>query len=112
MDGNRDSGYRPEFVNANDSERSSNDTAFIEKESGDSDGTKSADVEAQSPLENKRANAPEYGIPTRTKYLYLGLYFTLNLALTLYNKAVLGKACQILTTMEAFPSAWRFTHSR
>lgn len=37
--------------------------------------------------------APEYTIPSSTKYVYLALYFILNLVLTLYNKAVLGKVC-------------------
>ncbi|KAF2135532.1 uncharacterized protein K452DRAFT_281401 [Aplosporella prunicola CBS 121167] len=35
--------------------------------------------------------ATEYTIPTKTKLLHLGLYFLLNLSLTLYNKAVLQK---------------------
>lgn len=38
--------------------------------------------------------AAEYSIATSTKYLYLSLYFALNLALTIYNKAVLGRVCQ------------------
>lgn len=53
-----------------------------------------SDVEAQ--IRHVRGQstatiAPEYQIPTSTKYLYLALYFGLNLTLTLYNKAVLGK---------------------
>lgn len=40
---------------------------------------------------HKGVNAHEYSIPTRTKYLYLGLYSGLNLTLTLFNKAVLGQ---------------------
>ena len=40
-------------------------------------------------------HAAEYSVPARTKYIYLGLYFGLNLGLTLFNKAVLGKVCQI-----------------
>ncbi|KAE9369922.1 TPT-domain-containing protein [Stipitochalara longipes BDJ] len=33
----------------------------------------------------------EYGISTGTKLAYLGIYFLLNVSLTIYNKAVLGK---------------------
>lgn len=43
-----------------------------------------SDTEAQK-------RAWEYTIPSSTKYMYLVLYFTLNLVLTLYNKAVLGR---------------------
>ena len=35
--------------------------------------------------------ALEYSIPARRKLVYLAGYFTLNLTLTIYNKAVLGK---------------------
>lgn len=51
------------------------------------------DTEAQSHTKYGTALAPEYGIATSTKYLCLALYFNLNLILTLYNKAVLGKVC-------------------
>ena len=53
-----------------------------------------SDVEAQNRHARAQSTAtiaPEYQIPTSTKYLYLALYFGLNLTLTLYNKAVLGK---------------------
>ena len=53
-----------------------------------------SDVEAQSrhaQTQSTTTIAPEYQIPTSTKYFYLALYFGLNLTLTLYNKAVLGK---------------------
>ena len=40
---------------------------------------------------NRELTAHEYSIPTRTKYLHLSLYFGLNLALTLFNKALLGQ---------------------
>lgn len=53
-----------------------------------------SDIEAQSRHARAQSTptiAPEYQIPTSTKYLYLALYFGLNLTLTLYNKAVLGK---------------------
>ena len=36
-------------------------------------------------------NAVENSNSVRTKYAWLALYFSLNLALTLYNKAVMGK---------------------
>ena len=55
------------------------------------------DVEAQqprSPTESELSSgkhAAEYRVPTRTKYTYLGVYFGLNLGLTLFNKAILGK---------------------
>lgn len=52
-----------------------------------------SDIEAQTRLASSHAIAPEYDTPTSTKYLYLALYFILNLTLTLYNKAVLGKVC-------------------
>ena len=50
------------------------------------------DPETQPLRDNhKEITAHEYSIPTRTKYLYLSLYFGLNLTLTLFNKAVLGQ---------------------
>lgn len=63
-----------------------------------------SDIEAQSRLARAQSTpnvAPEYQIPTSTKYLYLALYFGLNLTLTLYNKAVLGKFAfpWLLTTL-------------
>ena len=42
----------------------------------------------------KEVTAHEYSIPPRTKYLYLSLYFGLNLTLTLFNKAVLGQVSE------------------
>ena len=41
-----------------------------------------------------KAHAAEYKVPARVKYTYLGLYFGLNLGLTLFNKAILGKVCR------------------
>lgn len=50
-------------------------------------------------------HAAEYRVAPRTKYMYLGVYFGLNLALTLFNKAILGRvstpdsecsACQMM----------------
>lgn len=59
--------------------------------------TTRADVEAQPPRSPTASevgsgqHAAEYRVPTRTKYTYLGVYFGLNLGLTLFNKAILGK---------------------
>lgn len=52
------------------------------------------DAEAQLTKKRASASAAEYSIPSSTKYLYLIIYFTLNLSLTIYNKYVLGKVCQ------------------
>lgn len=52
------------------------------------------DVEAQIPalpVQPTRTVETEYEVSARTKLLYLGVYFFFNLALTIYNKAVLGK---------------------
>jgi len=62
------------------------------------------DIEAQpillSPDAPPSPTAPaEYRVPARTKYLYLALYFGLNLTLTLFNKAVLGKVCPFRSTV-------------
>lgn len=59
---------------------------------------KMGDVEAQPILSahgGKEPQSPsslamEYRVPARTKLMYLGGYFLLNLSLTLYNKALLG----------------------
>jgi len=48
------------------------------------------DVEAQT-REAAEIPAAEYHVPLATKYLYLTIYFALNVALTICNKAVLGK---------------------
>lgn len=60
--------------------------------------TEKTDLEAQSPEEDEQIASPsstglEYSIPTRTKLMHLAAYFTLNLVLTIYNKAVLGEVC-------------------
>ncbi|KAK3079189.1 hypothetical protein LTS18_005514, partial [Coniosporium uncinatum] len=58
------------------------------------------DVEAQSPppsgsshrrQPSQAAAATEYTVSAKTKMMYLGVYFFFNLALTIYNKFVLGK---------------------
>ena len=76
-----------------DTDRSSSSTAPTEKLSNDSYTTNIEDIEAQVLEKDKATAALEYGIATKTKYLYLALYFAFNLTLTLYNKAVLGKVC-------------------
>ena len=53
---------------------------------------------------HKEGTAYEYSIPTGTKYLYLSLYFGLNLTLTLFNKAVLGQVSE--------HSQLKFSHGR
>ena len=92
----QDSDYLSVPSGMKDDQTGGHDIKAIEGALNDSTSTwtKSDDVEAQTHSEGKKANAPEYGIPTSTKYLYLGLYFALNLVLTLYNKAVLGEVCQ------------------
>lgn len=55
----------------------------------------SSDLEAQPLVEEKVHSQPqslasEYDVDTHRKLLYLGGYFSLNLTLTIYNKAVLG----------------------
>ena len=49
------------------------------------------DIEAQRSQTDLHAapSGHEYTIPALTKFLHLGVYFTLNLALVLYNKAIL-----------------------
>ena len=61
---------------------------LLEKESVDND------LEAQITREKTNATATEYQTPLSLKYLYLSLYFALNLTLTIYNKYVLGKVCR------------------
>lgn len=55
-----------------------------------------SDIEAQKRSRPTQV-APEYTVPASTKYTYLALYFSLNLLLTLYNKAVLGKVRRLHT---------------
>ena len=51
------------------------------------------DLESQGNLKEAVSgkHAAEYSVPAKKKYTFLGLYFGLNLSLTLFNKAVLGK---------------------
>jgi len=90
MDNRRDLSYLGGVSSASEDDGFNDDSAYMEKIPIDT-----ADIEAQLRLKTKIAIAPEYDVPTSTKYLYLILYFTLNLCLTLYNKAVLGKVCRL-----------------
>lgn len=47
---------------------------------------------AEDPTSGK--HAAEYQVAARVKYSYLAVYFGLNLGLTLFNKAVLGRVCK------------------
>ncbi|KAI5247788.1 TPT-domain-containing protein [Aureobasidium subglaciale] len=47
-------------------------------------------VQASSSSSSSKTDGHEYTISTKTKILCLGLYFVMNLGLTLYNKAVLN----------------------
>ena len=59
-------------------------------------------VVAQSAFMDQAGIALEYGVAAHTKYLYLGLYFALNLIITLYNKAVLGKVRSCMCWFEDY----------
>ena len=56
---------------------------------GDLEAAKPRDPATEDASSGK--HAAEYQVAARTKYTYLGLYFGLNLGLTLFNKAILGK---------------------
>lgn len=55
------------------------------------------------PLASSEGNGAEYQVSTKKKLLSLGAYFTFNLTLTIYNKAVLGRFAfpWLLTTVHA-----------
>ena len=66
------------------------------------------DVEAQPTLcistdsRSSPSVALEYRIPASRKLAYLGLYFLLNLSLTIYNKAVLGSvSCCVVMRLDS-----------
>jgi len=85
--------------------------------------TEKTDLEAQPPAEDEQIASPpsaglEYSIPTRTKLMHLAAYFTLNLVLTIYNKAVLGevrifstfnKVHNLITDLSQFAFPWLLT---
>lgn len=84
MEGPRDASYSGGF--SSDDDRGSDGTNPTEELPFEAHNPGTIDLEAQEdPI------APEYTILTSTKYVYLALYFALNLVLTLYNKAILGK---------------------
>lgn len=67
----------------------------IYRSSHDSDASDSLDDLQKDPREveaqQQNPQPVEHQIPLRSKLVFLGAYFILNLALTLSNKAVLGK---------------------
>lgn len=82
------------------------------------------DVESQIPQPPPRQEQEtfESGVSTQTKLFYLGIYFFFNLALTIYNKAVLGKvrfgtarekqwSNRLITSKFAFPWLLTALHS-
>ena len=85
--------------------------------------SKTDDLESQRPSTTQDitpgSHAAEYSVPAKTKYIFLGLYFGLNLSLTLFNKAVLGKVCArilessmtlcMLTMSQQFAFPWLLT---
>jgi hypothetical protein len=61
--------------------------------------TLTSDLEAQATVKKDTPVLPtraesEYNVPTGTKVAYLSVYFLLNVSLTIYNKAVLGKVSE------------------
>lgn len=72
----------------NDSTRSSEETLLAE-----------FDLEDQKDLKDDQDSVPvaaEYTVAARVKLFYLAGYFALNLALTIYNKAVLQKVFALI----------------
>lgn len=72
------------------------------------------DLEAQTVILDKEASktseaatniAAEYLVSTKLKLFMLGLYFAMNLALTIYNKAVLGSVSFLLHRVTSTPTA-------
>lgn len=80
-----------------DASCSSSDTTVRASEDDLSISEFEFDLESQKSQLLETANAPnaiEYSVAAPVKLLYLGCYFALNLALTIYNKAVLQKVSQ------------------
>ncbi|KAJ5693454.1 hypothetical protein N7462_002877 [Penicillium macrosclerotiorum] len=72
------------------------------------DSTSDDDVEANLKLERTQKSAePEYQSPTTLKFIWLTAYFGLSMALTIYNKLILGsfKAPWLLTCLHTSFSA-------
>jgi hypothetical protein len=70
--------------------------ALLTPEEREEGKTEPADIEADA----GRSEAPksqnldhEYSVPSTVKFAWLGTYFFFSLALTLYNKLVLGMVC-------------------
>jgi hypothetical protein len=79
-----------------DSEKDSHTNSLLEGHDYAQD-----DLESQHQQESQPARLPpgvdsEYDVPTRTKFIFLGIYLAFNLGLTLYNKSVLGKVSSLL----------------
>ena len=64
---------------------------FMEKERLGMNPPADLESQAQAKGPDSGKQGAEYSVPAATKYSYLALYFALNLGLTLFNKAVLGK---------------------
>jgi len=58
------------------------------------------DIEAQ--ITKPESSAVEHHVSLRSKYIFLAMYFFLNLTLTISNKAVLGKVRRLVFTIYAF----------
>lgn len=54
------------------------------------------ELEAQSSPPSEVVSSKERTTSLKTKLLFLGVYFLLNLRLTISNKAVLGRVCGLL----------------
>jgi len=82
----------------NDSTRSSEETLMAE-----------FDLEDQKNLKDDRDIVPvaaEYTVAARVKLLYLAGYLALNLALTIYNKAVLQKVFALILLSRSLANAF------
>lgn len=78
-------------INSRDSgdSRSEPESAEENHELLDKDEREAQDLEAQTPIATSPSTPVEYSVSTSRKLFYLGLYFLLNLAVTLSNKALL-----------------------
>ena len=91
MEEKRDSNDYHDLSGSSEDERPSISTESAQVLLMEGQNPQSGDIEAQPVATAGNAGALEYSIPTKIKCFYLTLYFALNLTLTLYNKAVLGK---------------------
>lgn len=70
--------------------------ALLTPEEREEGKTEPADVEAdagRSEVPKSQNLDHEYSVPSTVKFAWLGTYFFFSLALTLYNKLVLGMVC-------------------